>query len=623
MKTLARVLALVLAFQILAPTPSVLAATTEVPLTVTVGAPRANPLTNTIDVPVTVKNDLGYTVPGPIALGSFADPDPPVQPAPGLFQPYLVGKYGPIYADGASAPFPSYVDLHTGLAPGQSATQVLRFFNRDDVVAELDDIRTYAYPASTLGIPPFPTSFPTTGGPIDIATGASLDVPSPIPGDVRAWRTVGWVLQLFQYDFDAANLNGGTLSYRIVPVPALPPSLAGAAFPPVINIDADGVVRWWSASPGLFAFRVEASDGVVPGWGGQDIVVEVLDPAAQIAADPLACASGEYVLPAGQQYTDAQYDVIRPTDPFVIGRANVRLAEGRRMSCFPPKNYPIGAGTNSFSCRTTDGLFPADTCSFEIAVTEAIPPPVPDPPDLRVAVAGEEKFQNCHVVTGPGGFPNLACDRYLEPTVTDRGRFRVTVSNDGDLPAEGVVLNFAIPTDSGGNQIDDEAWAMVPMRDGECALDVLGSMTCDFGTLGPGERFDVELIFQPGNDEALTSQVNVWTSSAESDPLSNNQAPLTVLEKAGPLEFYQPPPPAQQCQFREEVASISFGIIWESFRCIGEEMPWVRWFVTGVFAALSVATIGGGIVLASQTALGGALRASWVFQAHEVVGLIR
>ena len=67
MKLLARVLTLVLVFQILAPTPSVLAAVTEVPLTVTVGAPRANPLTNTIDVPVTVKNDLGYAVPGPIA----------------------------------------------------------------------------------------------------------------------------------------------------------------------------------------------------------------------------------------------------------------------------------------------------------------------------------------------------------------------------------------------------------------------------------------------------------------------------------------------------------------------------------------------------------------------------
>lgn len=623
MKLLARVLALVLAFQILAPTPTVLAAVQEVPLTVTVGTPRANPLTNTIDVPVTVKNDLGYAVPGPIALGAFADPDPPVQPAPGQFQPYLVGKYGPIYPDGASAPFPSYVDLHTGLAPGQSATQVLRFFNRDDVVAELDDVRTYAYPASTLGIPPFPTSFPTTGGPIDIATGAPLDVNAPLPGDVRAWRTVGWVLQLFQYDFDAANLNGGTLAYRIVPVPSLPPSLAGAAFPDVIHIDGDGVVRWWSTSPGLFAFRIETSDGVVPGWGGQDIVIEVRDPAAQIAADPLSCASGEHVLPAGQQYTDGQYDVIRPTDPFVIGRATVRLAEGRQMSCFPPKSYPIGAGTNSFSCRTTDGLFPADTCSFDIAVTEASPPPVPDPPDLRVEVAGEEKFQNCHTVPGPNGFPNLVCDRYLEPTVSDRGRFHVTVSNDGDQTAEDVVVQFAIPADSGGNRIDDEAWAMVPGRDGSCTLDVLGSMVCEFGDLGPGERFDVDLIFQPGNEEALTSQVNVWTSSVESDPLSNNQAPLTVAEKAGPIEFAQPPPPAQQCQFREEVASVSFGVIWESFRCIGEEMPWVTWFVSGVFAALAVATIGGGVVLASQTALGGALRASWAFRVHEVVGLLR
>jgi hypothetical protein len=49
----------------------------------------------------------------------------------------------------------------------------------------------------------------------------------------------------------------------------------------------------------------------------------------------------------------------------------------------------------------------------------------------------------------------------------------------------------------------------------------------------------------------------------------------------------------------------------------------VTWFVSGVFAALSIATVGGGIILASQTALGGALRASWVFQVHEVVTLAR
>ena len=562
-------------------------------------------------------------MPGPIAIAAFADPYPPVEPAPGLFQPYLVGKYGPIFPDGASAPFPSYVDLHTGLAPGQSASQVLRFFNRDDVIVELDDIRTYAYPASTLGLPPFPTSFPTTGGPIDITTGAPLDMLGPLPGDVRAWRTVGWVGQLFHYDFDAANLNGGALAYRIVPVPSLPPSLAGAAFPDVINIDERGVVRWFPASQGLFAFRVEASDGVVPGWGGQDVVVEVLDPAAQMAADPLQCSSGSYVLPLGQQYVPAQFDVVGPTDAWVVGRATVRLAEGRRMSCLPPTNFSIGAGTTSYSCRTTDGLFPTDSCSFDIVVTEAAPPPVPDPPDLRVEVLGAERFHNCHLVTGPGGFENLACDRYLEPNVTDRGSFRVFVSNEGDETAEDVVVRFTLPTDDEGNPIDDDAWAMVPFRDGECTLNVLGTLACAFGDLGPGERFELALVLDPGNEKALMSQVKAETSSTESEPYSNNQVMLLVLEKSGPLEFAQPPPPEQQCKFREEIATVGFGVIWESFRCIGEEMPWVTWFVSGVFAALSIVTVGGGIVLASQTALGGALRASWVFHAAEVVTLAR
>src|SRR5690606_34535743 len=187
-----------------------------------------------------------------------------------------------------------------------------------------------------------------------------------------------------QYDFDAANLNGGTLTYRLVPVPSLPPSLAGATFPDVINIDENGVVRWFPDRLGLFAFRIEVSDGVVPGWGGQDVVVEVLDPAAQIASDPLSCVSGTHVLAPGQQYAEAQIDVIRPADPWVVGRATVMLAEGRQMSCFPPRSHFISAGTSSYSCRTTDGLFPADSCSFDIVVSEASPPPVPDPPDLRV-----------------------------------------------------------------------------------------------------------------------------------------------------------------------------------------------------------------------------------------------
>jgi hypothetical protein len=329
------------------------------------------------------------------------------------------------------------------------------------------------------------------------------------------------------------------------------------------------------------------------------------------------------MLAAGEQLVASPYDVLRPTDPFIVGRANVTVADGRQMSCYPSKSNFMGEGNNTVSCRTVDGLFPADTCSFDVQIAKPGPPPVPNPPNLRLEVSGEEKFQNCHAVSA-GLLTTLACDRYLEPTVSDRGKFRVVVSNDGDQTAPGAVVGFSIPTGASGQEIDPESWAVVPGRDGTCVLNDVGFLRCEFGDLEPHGSFELSVIFEPGKTtEALQTYASVWSESFVEDDTSDNLATLTVLAGAGPIEVPQPPPPKQQCQFREEVASVSFGVIWESFRCIGEEMPWVRWLVSGVFAAATLVAGGTGIVLASQTALGGALRASWVFRVGEVVTLAR
>lgn len=629
MKKLSRVLAWVLIFQIVGPAPRVLAAVTEVPLTIEVGAPRVNPLTRSVDVPVTVTNDLGFAVPAPIALASYADPFPPVQPAPGIFQPYLIGKYGPIYPDGASAPFPSYVDLPTGLAPGQSVQQVLRFFNRDDVVADWSHIRTFTYAANTGGFPPYATSFPTTGVPIDIATGEQIVQPTGfLPCCTNAWRTVAWQFQTFQYDFDATNYNGGSLSYEIVPVPSLPPSLAGAAFPDTARIDEVGVVRWFPSGVGLWAFRIQVRDGVVATPGGQDIVVDVREPDAAIATDPITCGGGSQILDQQTQFVPAPYDILRPSDPIVLGRAYAMVAEGRQTSCFPSTGNLMGVGTNTVTCRTIDGLFPADTCSFDVDVAKPEPPPVPTPPDLRIEVSGVERYQNCALT---GGY-ELSCQRYLAPNVTDVGSFHIAVINAGDQAASDVVVRLRLPVTIGGDVIDDDEWVWFPGNAGSCTLYETTSeigyenvpqfeCTFDDGALQPGQRIDLDFATASGNEEDLFARVQVSTSSTDAN-LADNEVYLTVLEGASGLTVATPEQEQQFCELREEYMQGAFVGLAELFRCDLEDNPWARWVVFAVLTATSVFTAGSNFLLASQTAVGAGFR-TFVFGIREAVSLIR
>lgn len=628
MKPLSRLLAWLLILAILAPAPRVMAAVTEVPLTIAVGAPRVNPLTRAIDVPVTVTNHLGIAVPGPIALASYADPDPPLPPAPGLFQPYMIGKYGPIYPNGAIAPFPSYVDLPTGLAPGQSVQQVLRFFNRDDVVANWRNIKTFTYPPNPGGFPPYATSFPTTGVPIDIATGQQIVQPTGfLPCCTNAWRTVAWRTQTFQYDFDATNFNGGTLIYQIVPVPVLPPSLAGATFANTVNIDAAGVVRWFPPAVGLYAFRIQVSDGVAAP-GGQDVIVDVREPATAVASDPISCGNGSETLDAQTQLVPAPYDILTPTDPITIGRAFARVAEGRGMSCNPATTSFMGVGQNPVSCRTIDGLYPADTCSFTIDVVKPAPPPAPTPADLEIQVAGSERFQNCT----SSGLYDLTCQRYLAPTTTDVGSFQIAVLNAGDQPANGVVVKLRLPVTIGGNVIDDEDWVLIPESAGTCTLfettneigyENVPQFECSFGDgiLSPGERVVIHFGTAAGNTEDLFARVRVSTNSVEAD-VADNDAFLTVLAGATAQIFATPEQEQQACQLREDYMRGAFVGLTETFRCDLEDNPWARWLTFAVLTLSSIAAGGANLVLASQTVVGTNFRI-FVFGIKDAVVLIR
>ena len=627
-KKLSRLLVWILVVQLLAPTPRGLAAITEVPLTITVGSPRVNPLTRAIDVPVTVTNNLGVAVPGPIALASYADPDPTIPPAPGLFQPYLIGKYGPLYPDGAIAPFPSYVDLPTGLAPGQSVQQVLRFFNRDDVVADWRNLRTFTYPPNPGGFPPSATSFPTTGVPIDIATGQQIVQPTGfLPCCTNAWRTVAWRQQTFQYDFEATNFNGGTLTYQIVPVPALPPTLAGATFANTANIDASGVVRWFPPSVGLYAFRIQVNDGVAAP-GGQDVIVDVREPNAVAATDPISCGNGAVVLDAQTQLVPAPYDLLEPNDPITLGRAYARVAEGRGVSCNPATDSFMGVGQNPVTCRTIDGLFPADQCSFAIDITKPAPPPAPTPADLEIQVSGSERFQNCTTT----GVYELSCQRYLAPNVTDVGNFGISVLNAGDQPASNVVVKLRLPVTIGGNVIDEEDWVLFPGAAGACTLFLTTSeigyqnvpqFECTFGNgvLQPGQRIDLSFATAAGNTEELFARVQVSTSSAETD-LADNEVFLTTLEDAGAPIFVTPEQEQKACELREDYMRGAFVGLTETFRCDLEDNPWARWLTFAVLTATSLLTGGANFLLASQTAIGANFR-SFVFGIGEAVALIR
>ncbi|MBY0399978.1 hypothetical protein K2X89_06755 [Myxococcota bacterium] len=628
MKSLSRLLAWVLVVQILAPAPRVMAAITEVPLTIAVGAPRVNPLTRSVDLPVTVTNNLGFAVPGPIALASYVDPDPPVQPAPGLFQPYLIGKYGPIYPNGSIAPFPSYVDLPTGLAPGQSVQQVLRFFNRDDVVANWRNLKTFTYPPNPGGFPPYATSFPTTGVPIDIASGQQIVQPTGfLPCCTNAWRTVAWRLQTFQYDFEATNFNGGTLTYQIVPVPNLPPALAGASFASSANIDSAGVVRWFPPAVGLYAFRIQVSDGIAAP-GGQDVIVDVREPSSVAATDPIACANGALTLDAQTQLVPAPYDILKPNDPITIGRAYARVAEGRGVSCNPATSSFMGLGQNAVTCRTIDGLFPTDQCSFSIAISKPAPPPAPRPPDLEIKVTGAERFQNCTTTSGY----ELSCQRYLAPTTTDVGAFGISVLNAGDQPASNVLVKLRLPVTIGGNVIDDEDWVLFPGAAGTCTLFMttqeigyqnVPQFECVFGNgvLQPGQRIDLTFATAKGNAEDLFARVQVSTSSAEVD-LADNEAFLTTLKDAGAFVVATPQQEQQACQLREDYMRGAFVGLAETFRCDLQDNPWARWLTFAVLTATSLLTGGANFLLASQTVVGANFR-SFVFGIGEAVALVR
>lgn len=628
MKPLSRLLAWVLIVQLLAPAPRAMAAITEVPLTITVGAPRVNPLTRAIDVPVTVTNNLGVAVPGPIALASYADPDPTIPPAPGLFQPYLIGKYGPIVPDGAIAPFPSYVDLPTGLAPGQSVQQVLRFFNRDDVVANWRNIKTFTYPPNPFGFPPTATSFPTTGVPIDIATGQQIVQPTGfLPCCTNAWRTVAWRLETFQYDFEATNFNGGTLTYQIVPVPALPPALAGATFANTANIDAAGVVRWFPPAVGLYAFRIQVSDGIAAP-GGQDVIVDVREPATAVATDPITCGNGSSTLDAQTQLVPAPYDILSPTDPVTIGRAYARIADGRAMSCNPATTSFMGVGQNPVTCRTIDGLYPADACSFAIDIVQPTPPPAPEPADLEIQVAGSERFQNCTTVNGY----ELSCQRYLAPNTTDVGNFNIAVLNAGDQPATNVVVKLRLPVTNGGTVIEDEKWVLIPENAGTCTLfettqeigyQNVPQFECVFddGVLSPGERVVLNFATAAGNTEDLFARVQVSTSAAETD-LADNEVFLTTLAGAGAQIFATPEQEKQACKLREDYMKGAFVGLAETFRCDLEDNPWARWLTFAVLTAASLFTGGANFLLASQTVVGANFR-TFVFGIKEAVALIR
>ncbi|MFO0688376.1 MAG: hypothetical protein U0900_06695 [Myxococcota bacterium] len=628
MKSLSRLLAWVLIVQLLAPAPRALAAINEVPLTITVGSPRVNPLTRAIDVPVTVTNNLGVTVPGPIALASYVDPDPPIAPAPGLFQPYLIGKYGPIYPDGAIAPFPSYVDLPTGLAPGQSVQQVLRFFNRDDVVASWRNIKTFTYPPNPGGFPPYATSFPTTGVPIDIATGQQIVQPTGfLPCCTNAWRTVAWRQQTFQYDFDATNFNGGTLTYQIVPVPVLPPALAGATFANTANIDASGVVRWFPPAVGLYAFRIQVSDGIAAP-GGQDVIVDVREPTATTATDPITCGNGSLTLDAQTQLVPAPYDILKPTDPITLGRAFAQIADGRAMSCNPATTSFMGVGQNPVTCRTIDGLYPADACSFAIDIVKPAPPPAPKPADLEIQVAGSERFQNCTTTNGY----ELSCQRYLAPNTTDVGNFNIAVLNAGDQPATNVVVKLRLPVTIGGTVIADEKWVLLPESAGTCTLFTttqeigyqnVPQFECVFGdgVLSPGERVVLNFATAAGNAEDLFARVQVSTSAAETD-LADNEVFLTTLKGAGAQIVATPEQEKQACKLREDYMKGAFVGLAETFRCDLEDNPWARWLTFAILTATSLFTGGANFLLASQTVVGANFR-TFVFGIGEAVALIR
>jgi hypothetical protein len=362
--------------------------------------------------------------------------------------------------------------------------------------------------------------------------------------------------------------------------------------------------------------------------GGQDVVVDVREPTTVAATDPITCGNGSLTLDAQTQLVPAPYDLLTPNDPIVIGRAFAQVAEGRAVSCNPAQTSYMGVGSNPVTCRTIDGLFPVDSCSFSIAITKPAPPPVPKPADLEIQVSGTERFQNC---TTSGGY-ELSCQRYLDPNVTDVGNFRISVYNAGDQPANNVVVKLRLPVSITGHVIADEKWVLFPGNAGTCTLFMttqeigyqnVPQFECAFGNgvLQPGERFSLDFATSTGNTEDLFARVQASTSSAETD-FSDNEAILTTLKGATAQIVATPEQERQACKLREDHMKGAFVGLAETFRCDLEDNPWARWLTFAVLTATSLFTGGANFLLASQTVVGANFR-TFVFGIEEAVALIR
>jgi uncharacterized repeat protein (TIGR01451 family) len=127
------------------------------------------------------------------------------------------------------------------------------------------------------------------------------------------------------------------------------------------------------------------------------------------------------------------------------------------------------------------------------------------------------------------------------PSVTAGGTvsFDLTVSNNGAAPAVDVVL-----TDTLNGTVT--GWSSDP-GDPPCTI-AANVLTCDIGTLDPGEDFDVTVTgtTTTGSCPSFTNQASVSSSNeSEADAANNNSAVVTVnVTCPTPPPPPPPPPPA-------------------------------------------------------------------------------
>lgn len=445
----------------LSPAARALGPLSPAPLAVEVASPRVNEREGTLDYPVTITNPGPQVVAGPIHVRG----------------PYGLQNRTVTTHLVQGEPSQLYATLPTGLAPGQSFTQIFRVVPR------------------TLETPAF-TPFVEAIGPVDPATAPAPQITNARPGEyvvhsdtpLRIRAVVG---QEWLWDIDATNPNGGTLAFSLGPIPSPKPDLAGAN--PVTGASIEpltGVMRWTPPAAGLYAARLTISDGVADATTHYDFAFQV-----EAGAPPSLACTGytTWIYEPGQEHI-----LNYTTSAQIVEVPNVQIPPGRELHCTPEAGAIVGEGNHTIRCETTDRRWPNESCEFVVSVAPSYP----------IVVIDLQEYVNLRIEQGD-------CRQTIGelPPCNGEGAGRLLIRNTGLGTAHDVTLTLPYPPEADRNNQLLRSTAAVT----SCERTEDSPLVCHLGDLPGGQEIVFQTAYAPTSMSPYFSPVlaSVSTSTPE------------------------------------------------------------------------------------------------------------